>query len=248
MMAMTYFDQVSYESPTRAWGELRFSARAGQAGFEHLHGMSAWEYRAQDADTSDAYSVATTGGNAEAAAIAAAYDFSAFTTVVDVGGGQGSLLTAILAAHTSVRGVLFDEPDVVSGASGVPQAAGVANRCEIVGGDFFRSLPSGGAAYLLKSIIHEWDDERSIAILTNCRRAMGQRGTLLLVEEVLADGDGHGLSTPADLNARGAPGGQERTEAEYRALFAAIGFTVTRIMPTGTRFSIIEGVAVRGTH
>lgn len=171
-------------------------------------------------------------------AVASAYDFSAFSTLVDVGGDQGALLVAILAANHGLRGVLFDQPHVVASAGSIVEAAGVADRCEIVGGDFFKSLPSGGAAYLLKSIIHDWDEECAVAILTNCRRAMGQRGTLLLVEEMLS----------ADRDVLVSPGGQERTEAEYRALLAAAGFTLSRVIPTGTRVDIVEGLPIRGTH
>lgn len=181
-------------------------------------------------------------------AVASAYNFSAFSTLVDVGGDQGALLVAILMANPGLRGVLFDQPHVVASAGGIVEAAGVADRCEIVGGDLFMSLPSGGAAYLLTRIIHEWDDEHAVAILTNCRRAMGQRGTLLLVEEVRPDCDAFSSSTLTDLTMLVSPGGQERTEAEYRALLAAAGFTLSRVIPTGTRFHIVEGLPIRGTH
>jgi hypothetical protein len=181
-------------------------------------------------------------------AVASAYDFSAFSTLVDVGGNQGMLLLAILSVNPGLRGVLFDQPHVVASAGSTVEAAGVADRCEIVGGDLFKSLPSGGAAYLLNGIIHTWDDEHGIEILTNCRRAMGQRGTLLLVEQVLPAGDASSSSTLTDLNLRISPGGQERTEAEYRALFAAAGFTLNRVIPTGSRFNIVEGLPIRGTH
>ena len=117
-------------------------------------------------------------------AIASAYDFSVFSTLVAVGGDQGALLAAILVANPGLRGVLFDRPHVVADAGALMEAAGVADRCEIVGGDLFKSLPSGALAYLLKDVIREWDDEQALAIVTNCRRAMGQRGTLLLVERL----------------------------------------------------------------
>ena len=171
-------------------------------------------------------------------AIASAYDFSAFSTLVAVGGGQGALLVAILAANPGLRGVLFDRPHALAGAGSAIAAAGVADRCEIVGGDLFRALPSGGAAYLLEGVIQQWDDEDAIAILTNCRRAMGQRGILLLVEQV----------RPADGDVPVSPGGHARTEAEYRALLAAIGFALAHVIPVGAGQSIIEGSAIRGTH
>ena len=192
--------------------------------------------------------MATTHFDQVTDAVASAYDFSAFRTLVDVGGQQGALLTAILTAYPALRGVLFDQPHVVSGAGSIMGAAGVSDRCEITGGDFFKYLPSGGAAYLLKRIIHHWDDEQAIAILTNCRRAMGQHGTLLLVEQVLPADDTFASSTLTDLTKPASPGGQERTEAEYRALLAAAGFTLARVIPTGTRLSIVEGAPVKGTH
>ena len=171
-------------------------------------------------------------------AIASAYDFSAFSTLVAVGGGQGALLVAILAANPGLRGVLFDRPHALAGAGSTIAAAGVADRCEIVGGDVFKALPGGGAAYLLEGVIRAWDDEHAIAILTNCRRAMGQRGILLLVEQV----------RPADGGVPASLGGHARTEAEYRVLLAAIGFALARVIPVGAGKSIIEGSAIRGTH
>ena len=155
-----------------------------------------------------------------------------------MGGDQGALLAAILVANPGLRGVLFDRPHVVADAGALMEAAGVADRCEIVGGDLFKSLPSGALAYLLKDVIREWDDEQALAIVTNCRRAMGQRGTLLLVERL----------RPADDPVPAAPGGHDRTEAEHGALLAAIGFTLARVIPVGSGYSIVEGLALKGTH
>jgi hypothetical protein len=183
-----------------------------------------------------------------AAAVAEAYDFSQFSTMVDVGGGQGRLLSAILAAHPTVNGVLFDQPHVVAGAGRIAEQAGVADRCEIIGGDFFQYLPSGAIAYVLERIIHDWDDEHAVIILTNCRRAMGQRGTLLLVERLLPDGDACARCKPTGTGARIAAGRQERSVAEYRALLWTAGFTLGRVIPTSTSYSIVEGVPFKGTH
>jgi len=181
-------------------------------------------------------------------AVASAYDFSAFSTLVALGGDRGALLVAILAAYPGLRGVLFDHPHVIASAGGTVEASGVADRCEVVGGDLFKALPSGGLAYLLNGVIRDWDDEHALAILTNCRRAMGQRGTLLLVELVLPADDAFASSGLTALASVRSPGGHERTEADHRALLAATGFTLARVISTGTGFDVIEGVPVKGTH
>jgi hypothetical protein len=246
---MTYFNCVNQAYPQHTPGKPGAGVQAGLTGFEHLHGMSAWDSGAPLSELDAASNPTTTDRSAETArVVAAAYDFSKFSTLVEVGGNQGTLLTAILSAHRSLRGVLFDRPHVVSSAGSIMGAAGVADRCEIVAGDFFKCLPSGGAAYLLKSILHNWDDEQAIAILTNCRRAMGQRGTLLLVEDVLTDG-GAGASGPlTDRTTPASPARQDRTEPEYRALLATAGFGLSRVIPTATHFSIVEGLPARGYH
>jgi hypothetical protein len=192
--------------------------------------------------------MATTCFDHPTAAIASAYDFSGFSTLVAVGGDRGAPLMAILAANPGLRGVLFDRPDVVAGAVAAIEAAGLSDRCEIVGGDLFKALPSGGLAYLLEDVISAWDDEHALAILTNCRRAMGQRGTLLLVERVQPAGDASRSGTPPDPATPVAPVRHERTEAEYRALLAAIGFALARVIPVGDGHSIVEGLAIKGTH
>ena len=227
----------------RTWGQLGHSVRTGETAFKHVHGMENWQYQAQHPEANAMFNAFMTGASAQVAgAVVAAYDFSRFGTLVDVGGGLGQLLTTILAATTSLRGVLFDQPHVVADARSIPAGAGVADRCEIVGGSFFDSVPSGGDAYLLRSIIHDWDDDRSIAILSNCRRAMGPHGTLLLVEVVIPPGDTPSMGKLLDLEMLAVPGGQERTEEEYRALFEAAGFTLTQVVPTRAGASVIEGV------
>jgi hypothetical protein len=173
-----------------------------------------------------------------------AYDFSALDTIVDVGGGHGALLIAILSANPKLRAVLFDLPRVVEGAREPLLAAGILDRCEIVGGDMFDTVPAGGDAYVLSRVIHGWDDDRSVVILANCRRVMRPQSKLLLVQEVIPPGDLFAYGKLSDLNMLVSPGGQERTEPEYRALYAAAGFTLTSVIPTRSRINVIEGTPV----
>jgi hypothetical protein len=170
-----------------------------------------------------------------------------------VGGGKGGLLTAVLEANPTLSGILFDQPAVIEGAREQIGAAGLSERCRLVGGDFFAAVPEGGDAYLLKWILHDWDDERSIRILRSCRRAMGEQARLLIMEVVLPDRmPPQPVGAAIDVHMLALTGGRERTESEYRALLAAGGFQLTRIVPTdarsqifGTAVSIIEGVPVQ---
>jgi hypothetical protein len=175
-------------------------------------------------------------------AVVRAYDFAPFHTVVDVGGGYGALLSAILTRTPGLRGVLFDRPEVAEGAKSSLASAGVLDRCEVVGGDMFVEIPRGGDAYVFSRVIHDRDDERATVALRNCRRVIDPHGTLLLVEEVIPPGDAPGYGKLSDLNMLVGPGGQERTEAEYRALYTAAGFAFTQIIPTQSRMSLIVGV------
>ena len=177
-------------------------------------------------------------------AVVATYGFSRFSKIVDVGGGNGALILSILKVHPQMSGVLFDLPYVVEDAQKHIKAAGLTGRCAVVAGDFFVYVPSGGDAYILKNIIHDWDDERALKILQNCRRAMAENGKLLLVEGVIPPGNEPSFGKLVDLNMLVMAGGGEHTEAEYRALFAAAGFTLTNVVPLQSpfSFSVIEGV------
>src|SRR5262249_51340622 len=160
------------------------------------------------------------------------YDFSGIGTLVDVGGGQGSLIAAILNANPTLHGILFDQPHVIAGAQPVLEAAGVAGRCELVGGDFFASLPADGAVYLLKSIVHDWADDEAVAILSNCRRVLKQERRLLLVESIIPPGNVPHPAKLVDITMLVTITGRERTEAEFKALLTRAGFTMTNIYPT----------------
>jgi O-methyltransferase domain len=175
--------------------------------------------------------------------IVEAHDFSHFSTVVDVGGGRGGLLAAILSVNPHLRGVLFDRPTVVAGAEEELSGAGVLDRCTVVSGDFFESVPEGGDAYLLSNVIHNWDDDHAVDILRTCRAAMADTACLLLAETVLPEGVAPSPVKFLDLAMLVmTAGGRERTEAEFRALLDRAGFRLTRIVPSSGVISLVEAV------
>ena len=163
---------------------------------------------------------------------------------MDVGGGHGGLISSILEKNPDMRGVLFDSPQVIEGAKANIEASGISHRCELVGGDFFQSVPSGADAITLKWIIHDWNDEQSVAILKNCHRVLPDQGKLILVEAVIPATNEPHFSKFIDLNMLVMTGGRERTEAEFRKLYEDSGFKLTRVVPTESPFSVIEGVKV----
>jgi hypothetical protein len=169
-----------------------------------------------------------------------AYDFSGIGVLADVGCGNGEVMASVLRRYPAMRGVLFDRPAVIERTRANLAAAGLAGRCELIAGDFFESVPPGADAYLLRHVIHDWDDDRSVAILRNCRAATGERGKLLVVEGIVPPGNGPSLSKFFDLAMMVLPGGMERTEEEYRRLFAAGGFSLGRVVPTRSWVSVIE--------
>ena len=173
-------------------------------------------------------------------AILDAYDFGRFGIVVDVAGGNGTLLAALLAAHPQMRGILLDQEHVVSGAEPVLRAAGVLDRCEVVAGSFFSSVPEGGDAYVLKSIIHDWEDEESVAILRTCRGAMGAQAVVLVIERDLGRPNENAVAKLSDLNMFVMPGGRERTIDEYAALLDRAGLRLHGAQPTATGLLVIE--------
>jgi hypothetical protein len=224
-----------------AWGELLHSVRTGEIAFDHSYGMPVWQFFVENPGNAKTFNDAMTGMTAAVNdAVMSCYDFSSIRRIVDVGGGHGALITSILKANPQMRGILFDGPPVVDGARTRIQAEGIADRCEVVGGDFFRSVPAGGDAYILKWIIHDWDEESSTEILKNCHEAMKENGKLLLVEAVVPPGSEPHFSKFIDLNMLVMTGGRERTEEEYRKLLAVAGFRLTRIIPTPSAMSVVE--------
>jgi len=231
-----------------AYGALLHTAMTGETAFNHVFGMSPWQHREQHSHLSEHFSTwLGQGTHWTTGALLAAYDFSSFRTIADVGGCHGSVLAVILRAHPSATGILFDQPHVVAGARPCLEAAGVAGRCRVVGGSFFDRIPDGADAHILRSIIHDWDDERSLAILSNCHRALNEGGKLLLVERLMPARLRHEPGVAEmDVHMLAMTGGRERTEAEYRALLAAAGFALARVIPTRSQFSIIEGLRAEG--
>lgn len=229
----------------RTWGDILHSVKTGEPAFEHLFGMECSDYLKEHPESRVTLDEATGSASAvEAAVIAASYDFSGFQTLVDVGGGQGILLAAILHAHRHVRGILFDQPAVIAGARGAPrfQAEGVAGRFELVSGNFFESLPEGADGYLLKNVLHDWEDERALVVLESCRRAMACCGRIVAAEMVVPPGDASHFVNLLDVQRMVVSRGCERTAAEYRRLFERAGFRLSRVIPTAARVSLLEGI------
>ena len=225
-----------------AWGEVLHSVKTGEIAFDHLFGMDVWQYRAQHPEDGRIFDEAMASFSSVVnAAVVASYDFSSIGKIVDVGGGDGSLIASILKANPRMKGVLFDLPHVTAGARQRIEREGLTELCEVVAGDFFDSLPSGGDAYILKWIIHDWDDERSVTLLKNCHRAMAKNGKLLVVEAIIPLDNAPSFHKFMDLNMLVMTGGRERMEAEYQALLEAAGFRLTRIIPTQSEMRVIEG-------
>jgi hypothetical protein len=225
----------------RGWGGLLHSVRTGETAFDHIAGMPFFEHLAANPETASTFNEAMSSATEGAArAVADAYDFSRCRTIVDLGGGTGAFLAEILKATPGARGVLFDRPHIVAAAGSTLATADVADRCDVVGGDFFAEVPAGGDAYILSWIIHDWDDERCVALLRNCRRAMGDGARLLVLEQVIPPGNEPSLSKLYDLHMLALSGGRERREDEYRALLAASDFDLVRVIPTEVPRSIIE--------
>lgn len=231
------------------WGRLLDCVRTGETARKLVDGTESFEDRAWDPETARVFDQSMVELTRQIArAVVAAYDFWGVRTLVDVGGGYGELLAAVLAAHQSMRGVVFDLPRCRDGAIRMLEEKGVAERTEFVGGSFFEAVPAGADAYLLKSVIHDWNDERSVTILKSCRAAMGAGSRLLLVELVVPERAG---SSPlgwrivgSDLNMLVMTGGRERTEAEFRRLLEAAGLRVARVVATPSALSVIEAVPV----
>jgi SAM-dependent methyltransferase len=234
---------VGRPSHFAAWSNLLHTVRTGENAFAAVHGTDVWDYRAAHADEGAAFDRAMTDITRRANRhLLDAYDFSPFASVVDVGGGHGALVAALLTAHPGMRGVVFDLPHVVADAPALLAAAGVLERCDVVAGSFFDDpLPAGADAYLLKAIVHDWEDEQAVAILRACRAAMRPDSMLLVVDRDLGAPNENPDAKLSDLNMMVGTGGRERTRDEFEALFAAGGFSLQRALPTGIALSVFEG-------
>lgn len=232
------------EEPYRACADLQHSVMTGETAFNHIYKMGHFEYLSQNAEAGETFNQAMTQLTTQVhSAVVSAYDFSGINRLVDVGGGHGLLIASILKANPHMTGVLFELPFAIEGAQHLLEAEGVAERCEVVTGDFFESeVPKGGDAYLLKSVIHDWDDDRSRVILKNCYEASTKGAKLLVIERVVPAGNQPSVAKINDLVMLVVAGGCERTAQEYQQLFEATGFQLTDIIPTPSGFSVIEGV------
>jgi hypothetical protein len=225
------------------WAGLHASVMSGEASFPAIHGAPMWEYIAARPNLGEAFNGwMTRQSQQHNAALVAAYDFSAFHLVADIGGGQGSTLAAVLGAHPLLRGVLLDLPQVVA-RTGPLHAAGVADRCEVIGGDMLRAVPEGADAYLIKRVLMDWGDADSMTILRRCAGAMAEGGKVLIVEMLMPTGNDPSPAKPFDiLMLLNQPGGRIRTEREFRALLTGAGLRLSKVVPTASPNSIIEGV------
>lgn len=218
--------------------------RTGTPGFELIHGEPVFEFLADHPENAAVFDAAMSERTAGfAASVAESYDFSDVRRIVDVGGGRGTLLVEILRRHGHLHGVLFETPTVAARAEAVLDAIEIGDRCEVLAGDFFAGIPAGSDRYVLANVLHDWDDARAAAILSNCRRAMTRESRVLIVERLIPEDGGDPVPTLlSDINMLVITGGQERTNAEYGALLAAAGLTLSRVTTVASPYGVIEGI------
>lgn len=250
--ALTPVGQAAADLELARWGfclaafdALPQAAASGKTGMELANGASLFDYIAQHPDVGPPFDRAMTlVHDGEKQAVVDTYDFTGIGRLVDVGGGNGTFLGLLLDRYPGLHCVLFDLPPVIE--RGAPAVAGNADRCELIAGDFFESLPAGADAYLLSHVIHDWDEHRALAVLRNCREAMNPDGRLLLVEMVIPPGDEPHPGKMLDMVMMSLTGGMERSEGEYRELLEAVGFRLARVIPTASPVSVIEAVPTNG--
>jgi hypothetical protein len=233
---------IAGEFNLKVYANAMHSVTTGDSAVPATFGHGVFEHFAHDPALSRVFNDAMTGFSAVVIpAVIEAYDFSDIGTLVDVAGGHGAVLTAILQKYPAMKGVLFDVDHVIAGARAAIAAQGLADRCTTAAGDFFTAVPPGGDAYIMKHIIHDWNDDKAAAILTNIRKVLPKHGRVILLEAVIPEGNEAGLGKIMDLEMLVMPGGRERTEREFHALFARAGFTLTRVVPTTSPLSVVEG-------
>lgn len=234
---------MSGDEQFAAWTEVVYSIQTGNKAFDKVFGQPIFDYLGENLEKAKIFDAAMVGIHGrESNAVQNAYDFSGINTLVDIGGGNGSQLIELLTANPHMRGILLDLPHVIERARGSIAVAGLTDRCDVVAGSFFESVPSGADAYFMRHIIHDWEDEKSLTILRNCHRVMPAQARLLIVESVIPPGNEPFAGKFLDLVMLLIPGGKERTAEEYRTLFADAGFELSRIVPTETEVSVIEAV------
>jgi hypothetical protein len=225
----------------RVYANALHSVKTGESAVPITVGKGTFEHFADDPQLSKTFNDAMTGFSASVIpAILEAYDFGGIRTLVDIAGGHGAVLTSILDKYPSMKGILFDLDHVIEGAKPRLASLGLANRVTTASGDFFKAVPAGGDAYIMKHIIHDWDDGKATAILKNIRSVLPKDGRVLLLESVIPAGNDPHLGKIIDIEMLVMPGGKERTEEEFRKLFAGAGFALTRIVTTQSPLSVIE--------
>jgi hypothetical protein len=230
------------EEQFRAWSEFLYSVQTGKTAFDRVFGMPAFDYLSKNPEQAKVFDAAMVGVHGrETSAMTEVYDFSDIPVLADIGGGNGSLLTTVLQKYPAMKAILYDLPGVTERAKISLQTAGLADRCQVIGGSFFESVPGGANAYLMRHIIHDWDDEKATRILKNVHRAIPNAGRLLIIESVIPPGNEPAFGKLLDLHMLVVPGGKERTEHEYQTLLEAGGFRLARIVPTKAEVSVIEG-------
>lgn len=228
---------------TRSLDNLLYSAQTGKPAFERSFGMPVFDWLGANPAQASLFNDTMVGFHGtEPTAVAAAYDFSVFQTIADVGGSTGNMLATILSRHPGPRGILFDLPHVVREAPAFLQRRGMTDRIRIESGSFFEGVPAGADAYVLSHVIHDWNPEQCLTILGHCRREISSRGHLLLVEMVLPEGDAPHPGKLLDMVMLTVPGGEERTPSQYSELLDQAGFRMTRVVPTASLASIVEAV------
>jgi hypothetical protein len=230
------------EQQYQAFGQLLYSVQTGKMGFDKVFGVPIFDYLQEHPEQAKVFDLAMVGVHGrETAAMLDAYDLSDIGCLADIGGGNGSVLTAVLQKYPKLKGILFDLPGVVERAKANIEACGLTARCQVAPGNFFESVTPGADAYLMRHIIHDWDDAKALAILRHVHTAMKADGKLLVVESVIPPGNAPSFGKLLDLVMLVGPGGAERTETEFRKLYEAAGFRLTRIVPTKAEVCVIEG-------
>ena len=228
----------------KAYDELLFSVQTGSGGFKKAYGIPVFEYLTNSPEEGKVFDRMMTdihGGETEP--MVNTYDFSVFNTIVDIGGGNGDLISAVLNKNPGVKGILFDLPEVISRASSNITAKGLSTRCKLESGSFFESVSVGGDAYIMRHILHDWSDADAVTILSNCRKSMNPGGKVLIVEAVIQDGNEPSPFKLLDLSML-MVGGKERTNKQFEYILSQAGLKLNRIVPFQHDLSVIEGVAV----
>jgi hypothetical protein len=230
------------EEHYQSWTDLLYSVRTGKPAFDRIFGKPIFDYLQEHPEQAKIFDAAMTGIHGpETQAMLDSYDFGGVGTLVDIGGGNASVITTVLKSYSKLKGILYDLPGVIERARGAIATAGLSGRCSAIGGSFFDAVPAGGDAYMMRHIIHDWDDDKSLTILRHVRKVIPPSGKLLVIEMVIGPGNAADFGKYLDLNMLVLPGGQERTAEEYRALYARAGFRLERIVATPSMVHVIEG-------